>query len=250
MDINSFNPTLEQVIELTEQTKWLTILGIDDEEWYETVKKGRLSLRTIRVQIEKTGKSMRDEAIKFQKDVIAKERELTSIITEEEDRLKQMEDEIKELKIKEERKKTLPVRIEELQKIWIQLSDDEILAMDYDQFNNYMNTKRQEILDKREADLKAKEDELIQEQQAMQRQADIEKIQQETAEKTRIEVEQRIAREQKLKEDQEKQDQDKLEKKKKYQARLDENKYDPNIHIIQREWDKMVMYHRIATFII
>jgi len=130
MHINEFDPTLDQVLQLTEQTKWLTILGIDDEKWYEAVKKGRLALRTIRVQIEKTGKAMRDEAIKFQKDIIAKERELTSIITEEEDRLKNMEDEIKELKTKEERKKTLPIRIEELQKIWVQLTDDEILAMD------------------------------------------------------------------------------------------------------------------------
>lgn len=250
MNINEFDPTLDQVLQLTEQTKWLTILGIDDEEWYEAVKKGRLSLRTIRVQIEKTGKTMRDEAIKFQKDIIAKERELTSIIIEEEDRLKNMEDDIKELKTKEERKKTLPIRIEELQKIWVELTDDEILAMDYDQFNSYINTKRQEILDKREADIKAKEEAIAKEEQEKVRQAEMERIKIETEEKTRIETEQRIAKEQQQRVEQEKADQEKLEKKKRYQKWLDDHGFNTDWYMVQREWNEMVMYQKISTFII
>lgn len=56
------------------------------------VRRTRLDLRAARVQIEKYGKDMRDDANRFAKAVIAKERELIGIIEPEEERLAAIEE--------------------------------------------------------------------------------------------------------------------------------------------------------------
>ena len=88
-----FDPTREKLETLLAESQHLVIGNIDleDKAQLETVKRARLNLRTARVQIEKTGKSMRDGANAYAKAVIAREKELIAIIEPEEDRLADIE---------------------------------------------------------------------------------------------------------------------------------------------------------------
>jgi len=109
------DPTPEQLKEVALKVENLTINGIEDKEGFAEVKKNRLLIRDMRVTIEKQCKAHRDDAIKFQKDVIAYEKGLIALIEPAEKKLKLMEDEIKELEILEKRKASLPIRMKYLE---------------------------------------------------------------------------------------------------------------------------------------
>ena len=111
-DIERFDPTKEVLQQLVLKTQSITATDLKDKAQLEVVKQNRIELKKARVQIEKTGKAMRDDANAYSKAVIAKEKELIGIISPEEDRLKAIESEAEELAIREERMKKLPERKE------------------------------------------------------------------------------------------------------------------------------------------
>ena len=94
---------------------------------------------------------MRDNANKYAKDVIAREKELKAITTPEIDRLKGIEQQAKRYADQRERLKDLPLKKKNLQTIGdsIEITDDELLKLDYDQFMQYYN---QRIVNKVETD--------------------------------------------------------------------------------------------------
>jgi hypothetical protein len=81
----AFESTKAQLVQLASETASLTRVDTDDN--LAAAKAARARLRTARTTIEKTGKAARDDANKFQKAVIAKERELVGVIQPEEERL-------------------------------------------------------------------------------------------------------------------------------------------------------------------
>lgn len=138
------DPTPEQLKEIALAVEGLTINGIEDKEWFERVKKNRILIRDMRVTIEKQCKAQRDNAIKYQKDVIAYEKSLIALIEPAEKKLKSMEEEIKQLEILESRKSMLPVRMKYLE--WEKmLTEDKtleereqfVLSMDDEAFMRY-----------------------------------------------------------------------------------------------------------------
>ncbi len=112
--------------------------GVDVKN-LEQVHGVRIELRDARVNITKQGKELRDNAVKFQKDVIAKEKELIAIITPEEERLEKAEEELKLRAEMEKRRDELPSRLAALASVGDELPIDEaeILAMDDTEFNEY-----------------------------------------------------------------------------------------------------------------
>lgn len=173
--------------------------------------------------------------------------------------MKLKEDAYKGMVEADKRRKILPERLEELAKIGVTLDEDTILSMDYDQFNKYILDQRQAILDAKEAKIKAEEDAKIEEQRAKEREAELEKARQDAAEKSRIETENRVRQEaldkeaadKKAKEDaekKEKEDLKRVEQKKRYQAWLDTNNYDPITHKVERDGETMVMREKKAIF--
>src|SRR5215510_12475374 len=66
--------------DLYNQYKNLKIDGVDDREGYKQVDEARKKLKKERTQIEKDAFELREGAVKFQKAVIAREKELISII--------------------------------------------------------------------------------------------------------------------------------------------------------------------------
>ena len=90
-ELQKFDVTSDSLRALVEPVKDLKISGLDDREGYIRVRESRLILKNKRVEIEKNGKALRDNAIKFQKAVIAREKELISILEPAEARLKDEE---------------------------------------------------------------------------------------------------------------------------------------------------------------
>lgn len=80
------------LIELREKFKGLKITGLEDKAGYKAVREARLILKDNRVQVQKDGKALRENAVKFQKRVIERENQLIEIIAETEDGLSEQED--------------------------------------------------------------------------------------------------------------------------------------------------------------
>lgn len=84
----SFADTRAQLQKLAGESTSLT--RVDTEDNFTAAKAAKAKLQSTRVAIEKTGKAARDDANKFQKAVIAKEKELVGLISPEEQRLAQL----------------------------------------------------------------------------------------------------------------------------------------------------------------
>lgn len=79
-----------QLAKLVEASK--SISAITNPDGYQQCHAARMSLKNERVDIQKTGKEARDDAVQFSKGVIAEENRLIAIIKPEEDRLTTIQD--------------------------------------------------------------------------------------------------------------------------------------------------------------
>lgn len=210
-----FDPTREKLEALLIESK-----DLNGESPLEVVKRSRLNLRSARVSIEKTGKSMRDGANAYAKAVIAREKELIAVIEPEEDRLAGIEKEAAAKAELELRIQQLPERKARLESIGITLEDDVINSMTSLQFEQNVNQliaekneaeakarqaeqdAKQAELDAKEKELKDKEDALAEETRARERE-----------EQARIDERERIEREQKEKEEREAKEKEEREAK-------------------------------------
>lgn len=144
-ELDKFNPTVAELTLMVEKTKGLTI-DIQDKGQLSIVHTSRIELKNARVKIEKAGKALREEAIAYQKAVIAKEKELVGIIEPEEDRLAAIEEEAEKFAIRKERLEKLPTRKERLLAIPYShhlepQSDEVLLDMDANAFEAYLNSR-------------------------------------------------------------------------------------------------------------
>ncbi len=164
--LEKFDPTVAELTALVDQTKDLTAVDLKDKVQLEKVRTSRITLKKTRVQIEKFGKALRDDANKFASAVIKKEKELIGIISPEEDRLKAIEEEAEQLAIIEERREKLPARKERLAALadGVEVSDDDLLLMDSVQFEAYYNNR---VADKNEkVRLQAEADQRVRDEEA------------------------------------------------------------------------------------
>ena len=220
MDIETLNPNIADLTAMVEESKKIISINFENKEEVEMVKGHRIKLRDARIVIQKKGKEMREDAIAFQKTVIAKEKELIAIVEPEEDRLAALEDEAKKQAEIQSRVPKLPERknlLKEKDLLTDDITDEYLLSLDDGQFNFEYNrrlqakneAKEREIADRerkvREAEEKAAEEARIKEREENarvqereriereQRQRDLEaaekKRQAEAAEKQRIEDE-------------------------------------------------------------
>lgn len=119
----------------------LKINGIEDKEGFTKVSEARKKLKAERVQIEKDAKELREGAVKFQKTVIARERELIAIIEPTEDSLyneeKAIEDQKEAIKKEKERKEAERVqsRVNALSKFSFAIDYVEARGLTDAQFN-------------------------------------------------------------------------------------------------------------------
>lgn len=86
-ELQKFDVVEAKLIELAANGKGLKIVSPEDRSGIEAVKKARIAIKNERVRIEKKGKEFRDQATKFNKAVLAKEKEYLAIIVPTEDEL-------------------------------------------------------------------------------------------------------------------------------------------------------------------
>ena len=290
LNIAKFDPTVEELNRLVNKSKKIQTIDLEDKSQLETVKKSRIELKTARVAITKKGKELREEALVFQRAVISKEKELIAIIEPEEERLQIIEAEAKELQARKLRLEELPFRREELARIGdsVEVSDDELLGMDTEQFFAYRNqristkneadrlaleTKAQAIKDEEERQQRERETQERERKAREEAQAEAERklalakeeaelrVQQEKAEAERrvIAERERMEREQQEKAEREaaakaeaertaKEAQDKLEKQSKYQAWLKANNYVESTDKIFNAENEITLYRLVSSF--
>jgi hypothetical protein len=108
--------TETSLIALAAKYRDLKVNGVDDKEGLKSVESARKELKNQRVKIEKASKGMRDSATKFQKAVIAREKDFVAIIEPEENRLEGIEDAIWQEKerLREEAEKKESDRIQNM----------------------------------------------------------------------------------------------------------------------------------------
>ena len=143
MSLEILEPTELQLNELKKRYSELTISGPDDKVGYAAVHTARKDLGYHRVQIGKRAKEIRDEATKFNRDIIALERKLISIIEPLEKRLYE-----KELRI--DNVKLLPERIRELKALEYSPDEDLLLTMKATEYKSLLNKVEKEFHERKQ----------------------------------------------------------------------------------------------------
>lgn len=279
-DIQKFDPTKAELEKMVEETKHITIEDIkNDPTVVEKVRAGRINLKSKRVSIEKFGKGLRDNANRYNKKVIEYEDSLVDIINPEEERLGALENEGEALIARESRRVKIPARRERMALIGddVEITDEEIILMDANEFETYLNKRTADKLHndriKEEEDRKIRDAEAkkkMQEEEAKMAEERV-KIDQERAE---IEAEKnRLAQEQRDREAKETADREareveeariaaekeaderakaKAEKEEKYKTWRSELGYtDANKNEFKQEntGDKIVLWQKVGIFI-
>lgn len=78
--LEQFNPTVAELQTLKQKYQKLEINGVEDKAGYAIVNEARKDLKAKRISITKLGKDLRDDANRFAKAVIEREKELIAII--------------------------------------------------------------------------------------------------------------------------------------------------------------------------
>lgn len=267
LNLEKFNPTVAEIKAMVARYASLQIQGIDDKEGYFAVDTARKELKRVRVKITKTGKTMREEAVAFQKAVIAKEKELVELVEPTERELEAKQEAIDLEKEKLKRVSLLPERHARLVAVKYEATDDELLLLDETQFEALFNQKNAEYLAEKErvmleeqarieAEKKALQEQREEQEREARHQAELEQARKEAAERAVLEAE-RKAREaeeakalaEKQRIEAEKAEQEKLEKQKRYTKFLSDNGYTEDTKqdfYIQRENNKVILFKKVA----
>ena len=260
-NIEKFDPTTAELNALVEKSQTITVTDINDAAQMKVVTVARIELKNARVSISKKGKELRDDANKFAKAVIAKEKELIAIIEPEETRLSELEEKVKDQIIMAERTKVLPTRKTQLENINdnVKVDDEYLLTLDNDSFNTYYNERveaKKELVatkDREEKEQAEREKEMLaREERARkeeQEKAEI-RIKEETARVER-EANEKVAKEEleKVKEEARiKEQQESLEKDNKYKTWLSSHNYDTINFKIVDNGETVALYKLVDTF--
>lgn len=103
----SFASTRERLLVLAAESARIT--EITSPDGYKECHARRMVLKNTRVEIQKTAKDARDDAVKFQKAIIGKEKELVDLIEPEERRLQELQEAVDK---EAQRKKDEEARLE------------------------------------------------------------------------------------------------------------------------------------------
>lgn len=209
VEVVQFNPTVAELNKIVESAKSLVITDHKDKAQLEVVRAKRIELKKVRVQITNRGKELREDAIKMQKFVIEKEKELVAIISPEEDRLQALEDEVAITLEKERRLALLDDKVTQLTALYPNLESapelptpEFLLTLSDEAWSVFYNDA---VTQRNETQRLANEEamRLIEEEKKKLEDERLERERKEKAEAERLEREEteRIAREKKAEQD-------------------------------------------------
>lgn len=281
LDITKFDPTVSELQTMIALTSGITADDLESKEQLQVVKEARIGLKNARVQIQKKGKELREDAIAFQKTVISKEKELIAIIEPEEERLAEIEEQAKQIQVKKDRLKQMPYRLEKLASIsdgYVaspEYTDREafnevLLGMDEVQFEEYYNRcvaqhnesvrlENERIQKERDDDIKRREQAIQDEENRQKREQEIK----DAEERGRIEAQEKLERDKRERDEKAQRDeQERLDSIKKeeqenhnredYNAFLASHGYTPETagsFKIEKTSDGMVLYKKLGIFV-
>lgn len=259
-NIEQFNPTTAELMAIADKYRGIKICWLEDYKWMDLALEAKRELASKRIYITKILKSLRDWAIKFQKDVIVKEKELVWIVEEVENEIKEEIQKIEDEKERLKRIESMPFRIEDLTRLWLEkeYTEEFILSMDYKSFCDFIQCEKARLFEeanekklkeeaeiKRLADLKeAEERGKLQAEQKAKEDAD-------RLEKVRLDEKKKQEDAEQAKELQKQAEQERLEKATKYRSRLADNWYteeNKSEYKIDKEWSVVIFYKKISTF--
>lgn len=149
----------EQIAAAAVVASTLTIAGIDDRKGYKVVHDTRMSVKNLRVAITKRAKEIRDDAVKFQKAVIAVEKELIDMLSPIENHLLNQEEAIdaekERIKAEEARKKAeaLQVRMDQLMAVGCFMNPQQVADMSAERFSETIKAESEKYEARKSAEL-------------------------------------------------------------------------------------------------
>lgn len=173
LSLDKFEPTFAKLQELAKSSAVITLKNPEDKEQVQIVHDKRIELRDARVEITKRGKELRDDANKFARAVIAKEKELIAVIGPEEDRLEKLEDGAKDIIARKARLEAIPTRRERLKELGVIATDEELMEYDDDGFKTFVNAKVEEKNEQERQKLEAEKAKIEAERLAMEREKEM-----------------------------------------------------------------------------
>lgn len=176
----------EYLNKLIDKYKDLKIIGVDDKDGLKAVHDARIDLRDHRTTITKTGKNLREFANVYNKAILNRVSDLTSITIPREEELQAMEDEItaekerlRQIKEREESAK-IDVRLKELAAVGYAVDFHELKGMSDDHYAQVLDDATSEFNRKKEEaaimerERKAEEERVKAEQEAERQRIDAE----------------------------------------------------------------------------
>lgn len=225
-NIEKFDPTIEALTEMVTQSNAIT----EKSEPLE-IRAMRLELKNARIAITKRGKELREEAVAYQRAIIAKEKELVSIIEPEEERLERIEEVARVRKEAEDRVNLLPMRRARLAELGITatITDDFLCMLDTIGFQEWTNNAVAIMNEARRIELEAKEKEVKEAEERIQREKEMNEREEKAREEEKRLAEERIKQaeadaERRVKEAEEKAKRDAEEAEKKRLAAVEAEK--------------------------
>lgn len=151
--LEQFNPTVAELQTLKQKYQKLEINGVEDKAGYAIVNEARKDLKAKRISITKLGKDLRDDANRFAKAVIEREKELIAII-------EPLEVKLQEQIISVDNVVKTPERVQRLLELGIVGDIGLIKTMNDLSFNKYFNEMHTNHLNKKAEELRLQELEL------------------------------------------------------------------------------------------
>lgn len=87
-----YSPNDAKIAELAEIYSKLSVSGEDDSEGYKVVRSARLDIRSMRIDVERTRKELKADALRYSQAVDGEARRLTALLTPIEKHLQEQED--------------------------------------------------------------------------------------------------------------------------------------------------------------
>ena len=187
-EITAMAPTDAAIAELSAQYMHLTIKGIDDQAGFAKVHTSRMTVKNLRIDIEKRRKDLKSDIVKVGKQIDDKAKRVTALLAPIE---KHLEDEEGRINAEKERIKNAAKIKAEAEAAAAKAAEEARMKAESDRL-----AAERKALDEEKAKVAAEQKRLADLETARLRKIEDERIASEAAEKARIETEARVKREQ------------------------------------------------------
>lgn len=191
LNLEKLNPLKTEALSLVENIKKTVVSLPEGKTGYDLMKEHKRSLQKFRTNAVENFKGARKYYNDAAKAIIELEKEVLAITSPAEEELAQKIAEIDQAELRAKRIEMLPTRKEVLALIEVVVSDEELLDMNEVEFSSFLNNKKSEYLEAKEAKIRAEAEE--QERKNQEEEARLQKERDAIEEQKRLEEARREA---------------------------------------------------------